>query len=63
MKSKLSFENGVMTLNDQDGPNVCQNAGKYRVVGDRKTFKLMLVEDGCAERSAIVTTIKWMRQG
>ncbi|MEP7348196.1 MAG: hypothetical protein ABI877_23220 [Gemmatimonadaceae bacterium] len=62
VKSKLTFDNGVMTLNDQDGTNVCTNAGKYRVVGDLKTFKLTLVEDGCQERSAIITTVKFVRQ-
>jgi len=63
VKSKLTFENGVMTLNDQDGTNVCQYAGKYRVVGDAKSFKLTLVEDGCPDRSAIVTTVKFVKQG
>lgn len=63
VKSKLTFENGVMTLNDQDGSNVCQAAGKYKVVGDAKTFRLSLVEDGCSERSAIVIAVKWVRLG
>lgn len=63
VKSKLTFENGVMTLNDQDGTNVCQYAGKYRVVGDATAFKLTLVEDGCSDRSAIVTTVKFIKQG
>ena len=36
VKSKLTFDSGVMALNDQDGTNVCQYAGKYRVVGDVK---------------------------
>ncbi len=62
VKSKLVFDNGVMTLNDQDGTNVCQYAGKYRVVGELKTFKLTLVEDGCADRAAIITAVKFVRQ-
>jgi hypothetical protein len=63
VKSKLTFDNGVMTLNDQDGTNVCQDPGKYRVVGDPKTFKLTLVEDACQERSTIITAVKFVRQG
>ena len=63
VKSRLSFAVGVMTLNDFEGANVCQVAGKYRVVGDVKTFKLALVEDGCPDRSAIVPALKWVRQG
>jgi hypothetical protein len=62
VKSNLTFDNGVMTLNDQEGTNVCQYAGKYRVVGETKAFKLTLVEDGCQDRSAIVTTVKFVRQ-
>ena len=62
VKSKLTFENGVMTLNDQDGTNVCEFPGKYRISGEVRKFKLVLVEDGCQERASIVTALKFVQQ-
>ena len=62
VRSKLAFESGVVTLNDQDGSNVCQYAGKYRIVGEVSSFKLSLVEDGCSDRSAIIVALKFVRQ-
>lgn len=61
VRSKLTFENDTVTLNDQDGSNVCPYAAKYKVSGDLTTFKLTVIEDGCSDRSAIVGGLKWVR--
>lgn len=61
VKSKLVFDKGTMTLNDVDGSNVCQFPGKYKVTGTATLFKLVLVEDGCGDRSAIVVGLKWVK--
>ncbi len=61
VKSKLVFDAGTVSLNDVDGSNACPVTGKYKVTGSLAVFKLTLVEDGCAERAAIVVGLKWVK--
>lgn len=62
VKSKVSFEDGVMTLRDQDGSNSCPSVGKYKLVGDGGRFRLTFADDACTERAQIVAAISWVRQ-
>ena len=63
VKAKLTFAEGVLTINDLEGQSVCPSLGKYRVGGDDKVLKLKSIEDGCPDRAAIIDFIKFVRQG
>ena len=62
VKSKLTFADGMVTLNDLDGSNVCASPGKYQISGNAAVMRLKSVVDGCPDRAAIVDFLKFVRQ-
>lgn len=63
VKSTLSYEGNIVTLNDTDGQAACPTASKYRLSVTPKGVRMTPVEDACEQRSVILSQVTLVKQG
>jgi hypothetical protein len=63
-RSRTSYEGENLVWTDLEGELMCPGVAKYKLVfsDEGRTIRLTPVEDGCAERSAIIAQISLKRR-
>lgn len=63
-RSRTSYQGDQLQWTDLEGELTCPGVAKYKVAitDEGKTVRLTPVEDGCPERSAIISQISLKRQ-
>ena len=63
-RSRIAYEGENLTWSDLEGELMCPGTAKYKLVFSEGGSKIRLtpVEDGCAERSAIIAQISLVRK-
>lgn len=64
-RSRTSYQGDQLQWTDLEGELTCPGVAKYKVAitDEGKTVRLTPVEDGCPERSAIISQISLKKQG
>jgi|JI102314A2RNA_FD_contig_101_455841_length_938_multi_4_in_0_out_0_2 hypothetical protein len=63
-RSRMSYEGEHLVWTDIEGQLMCPGQAKYKLTisEDGKTVRLAPVEDGCGERSAIISQVSFVRK-
>ena len=61
VKARVTYDAGTISLNDLEGDSMCPTVGKYKLTGDEKAFRMVLVIDGCTDRATIVTMVRFVK--
>lgn len=63
-RSRMSYEGENLVWTDLEGELACPGTAKYKLTisEDTKTLRFTPIEDGCAERSAIIVQISLVRK-
>ena len=62
VKSKLVVSGEFVMLTDLDGQAMCPGEAKYQFKATEKGFRMIPVEDPCAERAAIIGAITLVKK-
>lgn len=63
VKSKISLEGDIMTLEDLEGQVACPSIAKFKVTFTDKGFRLTPMEDPCPERGSVLAQVTMVKKG
>ena len=62
VKSSFTIAGDVMTITDLEGQVACPSVSKYKVIISDKGIRVTPVDDPCAERSAVLAQVTFVKR-